>query len=399
MNRMEKCLVRKEPKGVVLIIGAWNYPVQLLLLPLVGAIAAGNTVILKPSEVSANTSNVICRYLLEYLDPRAFQIVAGAVEETTVLLREQFDHIFYTGNGAVGKIVMAAAAKHLTPVTLELGGKSPAIICPDVNVSIAASRIVWGKFYNAGQTCIAPDYVLITKDKYEAFIAACQEVLQERFGDNPQLSDSYGRLINERRLNAVKQLLDGVDPTKIITGGVIDKDDLYMSPTIVGPISPNEPGIMDEEIFGPVLPVVPVDDIDEAIRIVNSKTRNWVRKVILNNTTSGGALVNDVLMHAQELGLPFGGIGPSGLGCYHGKRSFDIFTHERATMIRSLGMESAMEIRYPPYTDDKAFVSLLLTMGLPDSFFGKIKAIIRGIKSVSNVLTKGKPVVDKSHKL
>ncbi|GAA5803071.1 hypothetical protein HPULCUR_008546 [Helicostylum pulchrum] len=395
MNAMDKCTVRKEPKGVVLIIGSWNYPIQLLLLPIVGAIAAGNCVVLKPSEVAAHTSEFIAKVLPQYLDTKTVSVVQGGVPETTALLVEEFNHIFYTGNGAVGKIVMAAASKHLTPVTLELGGKSPAIIAPDANVEVAANRILWGKFYNAGQTCIAPDYVLIPKSQVDTFIKASKKILEERYGRNPQESDSYCRIISERRFDAVKSFIDNLDSSKIITGGQTDKKDLYIAPTIVYPIASNEAGLMNEEIFGPILPIIPIEDIDEAIRIVNSKNTPLALYIyteekatyekILDNTQSGGACINDVLMHAQELALPFGGLGPSGMGSYHGAKSFETFTHERATMIKSTGLEGAMEARYPPYNDSKKILFTLLTVGLPDGFAAKIKAIFKAIGAARHI--------------
>ncbi|KAG2237428.1 hypothetical protein INT48_009557 [Thamnidium elegans] len=369
LNALDKCTVRKEPKGVVLIIGSWNYPIQLLLLPIVGAIAAGNCVVLKPSEVAAHTSEFIAKVLPEYLDTKTVSVVQGGIPETTALL--------------IGKIVMAAASKHLTPVTLELGGKSPAIIASDANIEVAASRILWGKFYNAGQSQVG------------TFIKASKKILEERYGRNPQESDSYCRIISERRYDAVKSFIDNLDSSKIIVGGQTDKKDLYIAPTIVYPIASNESGLMDEEIFGPVLPIIPIDDIDEAICIVNSKNtplalyifteEKATYKKILDNTQSGGACINDVLMHVQELALPFGGLGPSGMGSYHGAKSFETFTHERATMLKSSGREGAMQARYPPYNNNKKILFTLLTVGLPEGFAAKMKAVFRAIGAARQI--------------
>ncbi|CEP19881.1 hypothetical protein [Parasitella parasitica] len=395
MNAMDKCTIRKEPKGVVLIIGAWNYPINLILLPLVGAIAAGNCAIIKPSEVAGNTAEYIASIVPKYLDPRSFAVVQGAIEETTALLTEQFDHIFYTGNGAVGKIVMTAAAKHLTPVTLELGGKSPVIIAPDANIHTAASRIMWAKLYNGGQTCIAPDYVLIPKDKMDEFVSACRKIVKQRYGDNPQDSDSYCRIISQRRFDTLQAYLDGMDPKKIVVGGESDRNDLYIAPTVVGPVASSGHPLLDQEIFGPILPLVPVEDVEESVRIVNSKDTplalyiftddKSTREKILDSTQSGSVVVNDLLLQAQEHSMPFGGVGPSGMGSYHGIKSFETFTHERSTMIKSSGLENIMMARYPPYSESKSTLVSLLTLGLPEGFFGKVKAVINAVGSAQQV--------------
>ncbi|KAI9486215.1 MAG: Aldehyde/histidinol dehydrogenase [Benjaminiella poitrasii] len=400
INSLDKCTVRKEPKGVVLIIGAWNYPIHLLLLPVVGAIAAGNCVVLKPSEVASHTSEFVGRVLPGYLDPQAYSVVQGGVEETTALLTERFDHIFYTGNGTVGKIIMAAAAKHLTPVTLELGGKSPVIIASDASLQIAANRIIWAKLFNGGQICVAPDYVLIEKDRVDEFVDICRKIIRKRFSDDPQTSDSLCRVVNERRFNALKALIDSVeDPKKIVIGGQTDRDDLYIAPTVISPVEPAGNPLMDQEIFGPILPIVPVQDLDEAIRIVNSKDAplalyiftddKITREKILDQTQSGGVLVNDLLMHVQELALPFGGVGPSGMGSYHGIKSFETFTHERTTLVKSSGLEGVMEGRYPPYSDNKTVLFTMLTMGLPAGLIAKIKAVFVAFKSAYHVYFKG----------
>ncbi|KAI9310622.1 Aldehyde/histidinol dehydrogenase [Dichotomocladium elegans] len=396
MNSMDQTYIRKEPKGVVAVLGAWNYPVNLLLLPVVGAIAAGCCVIIKPSEVSAHTAAVMATFLPQYLDKRAYTVVNGAVEETTVLLEQRLDHIFYTGNGTVGKIVMTAAAKHLTPVTLELGGKSPAVIAPDADLEITASRLMWGKFYNCGQTCVAPDYVLITRDRVSAFIEQVTKVLRQFYSEDPQKSMSYGRIVNHRQFDRLKRLLDTIDPKSIVAGGQTDRDDLFIAPTIVTDVHINDANLMSDEIFGPILPIVPVDDIQEAIHAINSRDHPLALYIftkskktyneILDNTNSGGALINDTLMHLQELSLPFGGVGASGMGNYHGDKSFATFTHERATMVKSTRFESVMAAKYPPYTEDKEAVMNVLVYGMPDGVISKVQTLFNTCAATFRIL-------------
>ncbi|KAJ8656140.1 hypothetical protein O0I10_008153 [Lichtheimia ornata] len=394
MNRFDKTYVRKEPKGVVTVIGAWNYPINLLLIPLVGAIAAGCCVVIKPSEVAVNTANVITKELPKYLDKRAYTIVNGGPAETTVLLEQKLGHIFYTGNGTVGKIIMTAAAKTLTPVTLELGGKSPAFIAPDADFELTARRLLWGKFYNAGQTCVAPDYVMVSKDQQERFLTVLRKVVREFYTDDPQKSNSYGRIINTRQFDRLKGILDACDPNSIVTGGATNREDLYIAPTIVKDVTNDSP-LMKDELFGPILPVVPVKDMDEAIVIVNSRDHPLALYVftkssttynhILDNCNSGGVLVNDTLMHLAETSLPFGGVGGSGMGNYHGDKSFDAFTHHRATMIKSTQFDSLLATRYPPYTADKEYIMNIMVYGLPSSIGGKIKTVFRACSTAYRV--------------
>ncbi|SAL99963.1 hypothetical protein [Absidia glauca] len=398
MNALDKTIIRKEAKGVVLVIGAWNYPVNLLLMPVVGAIAAGNCVLLKPSEVSANTAAVISKFLPDYLDKRAFSFVNGGVEETTCVLEQRFDHIFYTGNGVVGKIVMKAAANHLTPVTLELGGKSPAVVAPDADLDVTANRLVWGKFFNNGQTCVAPDYVLVSKDQQEKLIVAIRKTLLNYYTANPQKSDSYGRIISTRQFDRLKGLLDHYDASQIAIGGKSDRDDLFIEPTILKSISYKDEHIMQQEIFGPILPIVPVDNMEQAIQIINVRDQPLALYIfaksassynnILDKTNSGGAVVNDTLMHLQELSLPFGGVGASGMGAYHGEKSFETFTHQRSTMIKSTGFENVLATRYPPYTDDKDTMLSFLVYGLPASASAKFKTLMTVWSATWNSLFK-----------
>lgn len=352
--------IRKEPLGAVLIIGAWNYPISLLLGPMIGAIAAGNTIVAKPSEVSAHTAALIAELGPKYLDPEAFIFVNGAVPETTKLLELKWDLIFYTGNGTVGRIVATAAAKHLTPTVLELGGKSPAIIAKDTDVQTTARRLVWGKFFNNGQTCIAPDYVLVEESVKEPVVKAMQGYIKEFFGEDPQKSDSYGRIVNG---NHFKRLTGLVAESK---GSVLahktDETDNYISPTLVTDVTADDK-LMAGEIFGPILPIMTVKNIDEAVNYINahdqplalytfSKSKATIKNV-MDRTRSGAALGNDSLMHFTVPTLPFGGVGPSGQGAYHGKQSFDTFSHHRASLTQPFGLEKALDARYPPYNAGK----------------------------------------------
>jgi aldehyde dehydrogenase (NAD+) len=351
----------REPLGVVLIIAPWNYPVQLLLSPLIGAIAAGNCVVLKPSEVAVRTSALLGRLIPQYLDTDAIATIEGGVDETTALLRERFDHILYTGNGAVARVVMAAAAKHLTPVTLELGGKSPCIVDQHVDIEVAARRIVWGKFLNAGQTCIAPDYVLVHESREGELLAAMTKTLREFYGDDPKQTPDYGRIINERHHRRLAVLLkDG----EVVTGGQADESERYIAPTILRNVKPDAPVMLDE-IFGPILPVLRVHDIDEAIRFVNQREKPLAlyvftsdaatEQAVLSQTSSGGACVNATIFHLANPELPFGGVGPSGMGAYHGRSSFELFSHHKSVLVKSTRLDPRMA--YPPYT---AFKTRLL---------------------------------------
>ncbi|KAI8354674.1 Aldehyde/histidinol dehydrogenase, partial [Blakeslea trispora] len=382
LNKTAKVIVRHEPLGVVLILGCWNYPVQLALVPLAGAIAAGNTVILKPSEISVHTAELITRLFPSYMNTNYYRIVNGGAEETTELLKHRFDHILYTGNQHVAKIVMTAAAKHLTPVTLELGGKSPAIILPDADIQLTANRISWGKFYNSGQICIAADYVLCPKSKTNALVAAFRKTLDEWYGPDPQQSKDYARIISERHVQRISDMLNKRQSGDIAIGGTIDMDDRYIAPTIVTDVNFNDPSLMSDEIFGPVLPIVPYQDLDEAIAMMSRhqpplalyvfSNNNTLIEKVLNNTRSGGVTINDCLVHQAEYAIPFGGVGASGMGSYHGAKSFDTFTHKRSMMIKKQNMEATNQARYPPYTDSK-YNLLRVVLGF-HPFMLKLKA-------------------------
>jgi aldehyde dehydrogenase (NAD+) len=347
----------REPLGVVLIIGPWNYPFQLVMGPLAGALAAGNCAVVKPSEVSASTSALLARFLPEYVDPACVRVVEGGVPETTALLATRFDHVFYTGNGTVGRIVMQAAAKHLTPVTLELGGKSPCIVDRDVDLEVAARRIAWGKFYNAGQTCVAPDYLLVHEAVHDALLDRLKATLRSFYGDDPRKSPDYGRIVNDRHhRRLVKLLASGA----LVAGGEADEADRYIAPTILRDVSPDAPA-MGEEIFGPILPVLRVAGIDEAISFVNGRDKPLALYVFSSNaevidrvvarTSSGGVTVNHAWMHLVVPGLPFGGVGESGMGAYHGRRSFDTFTHHKSVLEKGTLLDPP--IMYPPYDETK----------------------------------------------
>ncbi|XP_047400025.1 aldehyde dehydrogenase family 3 member A2 isoform X2 [Sciurus carolinensis] len=356
---LDEAYIQPEPLGVILIIGAWNYPFVLTMQPLVGAIAAGNAVIIKPSELSENTSKILAKLLPQYLDQDLYAVVNGGVEETTELLKQRFDHILYTGNAAVGKIVMEAAAKHLTPVTLELGGKSPCYIDKDCDLDIVCRRITWGKYMNCGQTCIAPDYILCEASLQNQIVQKIKETVKEFYGENIKESPDYERIINLRHFKRIRSLLEG---QKIAFGGETDEATRYIAPTILTDVDP-ETRVMQEEIFGPVLPIVPVKNADEAINFINEREKplalyvfshnNELIKRMIDKTSSGGVTGNDVIMHFTLNSLPFGGVGSSGMGAYHGKHSFDTFSHHRPCLLKSLKREGANKLRYPPNSQSK----------------------------------------------
>ncbi|MBB3062945.1 aldehyde dehydrogenase family protein [Microbulbifer rhizosphaerae] len=349
--------IQPEPLGVVLIIGAWNYPLQLLLSPLVPAIAAGNCAVVKPSELAPATSKLVTELLPRYLDNDAFACVEGAVPETTALLEQRWDHILYTGGGAVGKIVMNAAARHLTPVTLELGGKSPCIVADDANIDVAARRIAWGKFTNAGQTCVAPDYLLCTKATADRLLPAIEKAVREMFGDDPGRSADYGRIVNRRH---AQRLADYLADGDVVFGGRVEIENRYVAPTVLRNVGVQAP-VMQEEIFGPMLPVIELEDFGQVEAFVNGRekplalyvfTRNeHLADRILSHCSSGNACVNDCMMFMTAHDLPFGGVGPSGMGAYHGEHGFKTFSHFKAVMKRSYLFD--LDLRYAPFTGKK----------------------------------------------
>ena len=344
----------RDPLGVVLIIAPWNYPVQLALAPLAAAIAAGNCAALKPSELTPRVSAELARLVPRYLDPRCVAVVEGGVPETTALLAERWDHIFYTGNGRVGRVVMQAAARHLTPVTLELGGKSPCIVDADADLEIAARRITWGKFLNAGQTCVAPDYLLVHESREAELLELLAKNLREFYGADPQRSPDLARIVSDAHLDRLAKLLES---GQVVVGGRVDRNDRYVAPTLLRNVSPDSP-VMQEEIFGPILPVLSVPSMEAAIAFVNARpkplalylfTRSQaVEDAVLSRTSAGGACVNAVLWHLGNPALPFGGVGESGTGAYHGRHGFEAFSHRKGVVKRSTRAD--FKLAYPPYT-------------------------------------------------
>jgi aldehyde dehydrogenase (NAD+) len=355
VNFPATCRIYKEPYGTVLIIAPWNYPFQLVFSPLIGAIAAGNTVVIKPSEHSAHTSKVVSEIIAAVFNPGHVTVFEGDSAISTRLLRERWDYIFFTGSIAVGKIVAKAAAEHLIPTTLELGGKNPCIVNETANIPLAAKRIVWGKFINCGQTCIAPDYVLVHESVKNDFVEQCKKEIKETYGENAQQSPDYSRIINQKNF---KELLQYLDNQKLLAGGQTDLKDLYISPTLIdNPV--RESLVMKHEIFGPLLPIISYKTEDEINYIIASYEKplalyvfsnhlKFIRRIIANHSFGGGT-INDTLVHFANHRLPFGGVGHSGVGAYHGKHSFDTFTFAKGITMRYNWLD--LPVRYAPYRD------------------------------------------------
>jgi aldehyde dehydrogenase (NAD+) len=356
--------IRPEPLGVVLIIGPWNYPFQLLIAPLIGAIAAGNCAILKPSEIASNTSKVVSQMIQKHFDPAYIAVIEGGIDVSKQLLAEKFDHIFFTGGTAVGKVVMEAAAKHLTPVTLELGGKSPCIVDTDINLEHTANRIAWGKFINAGQTCIAPDYLLVNSKIKQQLLNSLQKAIQKFYGEDSEKSPDYARIINHKQFTRLTKLLQNGE---IVTGGKTNQSTCYIAPTLLDNISLEMP-VMQEEIFGPILPIIEYEDLSEAIALINEKPKPLalylfsrdqnIQQRVLNETSSGGVCINDTVMHVGVSSLPFGGVGDSGVGKYHGKASFDTFSHHKSVLKKSFLFD--LKWRYAPYAGKLDLIKRLI---------------------------------------
>jgi len=344
-----------EPLGVALVIGPWNYPMDLVIEPLVGAIAAGNCTVLKPSEIAPATAGVVSKMIADHFDPGFVTVVEGGPQEALALLAQRFDLIFYTGGSAVGRVVMEAAAKNLTPVILELGGKSPCIVEADADMDITARRITWGKFFNAGQTCIAPDYLLVNRRVKDDLLERIGGYIDRFYGPDPSVSPDYARIVSDKHFERVSKLMD---EGEIVFGGRTDAGTRYIAPTVIDEVS-FEHKVMQEEVFGPVLPVIAVDSLDEAIDIACGRekplslylfTRDKEKKKrVLRETTSGGACINDTMVHYSNPHLPFGGVGRSGSGRYHGKWSFDTFSNMKAVVDRSFHFD--IYLRYPPYAN------------------------------------------------
>lgn len=356
--------ILKEPYGVVLVLAPWNYPIQLAFSPLIGAIAAGNRVVIKPSEMTPHCAQIIADIVGQVFGEDEAQVVLGGVAETTELLKEQFDYIFFTGSTAVGKVVMRAAAEHLTPVTLELGGKSPCLIDESAQLAVAAKRIAWGKWMNAGQTCVAPDYVLVPKKLEASFLQEMKKSIEQFYSSNPQQSPDYGRIVNERHFDRLVKLMA---ETEIVCGGNYDRAERFIAPTILRGINETHP-IMQDEIFGPLLPVLTYENFDEAISFIKKRSKPLAlylftqnkdnEKKILESVSFGGGCINDTVIHLANSELPFGGVGPSGMGAYHGRLSFETFSHKKAVFKQTTMVD--VPVRYPPYKGKEGLLKFLI---------------------------------------
>jgi len=349
---LSKGFVVSEPLGTCLIISPWNYPFSLAILPLIASMAAGNCTVIKPSEISKNTETVIFEMISEYFDEKYISVFCGGPEISKELLKERFDYMFFTGGETVGKIVMKAAADNMTPITLELGGKSPCIVDENCDFQKAARRITWGKFLNAGQTCVAPDYLLVQENVKDKLITGIQKCILEFYGENPQDSRDYGRIINENHFNRLNELLK---EGEVIFGGKTNRERLYISPTLIEKI-PEDAKIMKEEIFGPLLPVLEFDQVSEAVDFINTRPKplalyvfscdkDFQRKII-SETSSGGVCINDTVVHLTASRLPFGGVGNSGFGKYHGKAGFDTLSNQKSVLHQTLLFD--IPRRFPP---------------------------------------------------
>lgn len=352
-----KSRVHWEPLGVVLIIGPWNYPFHLAMAPLVGALAAGNGAVIKPSELTPHTSSLLSQLVAKYFSADHVRVIEGGVTETTALLKEKFDHIFFTGSTAVGKIIMQAAAPTLTPVTLELGGKSPVIVTADADLDLAARRIVWGKFYNAGQTCVAPDYAYVHESVMGEFLKRVRAEIESQFGTDPQKSESLGRIVNERNHGRLTAMIQS---EKVFVGGGSDLKDLFIAPTVLRDVTWDDP-VMQEEIFGPILPVLEFSDLDSVFTTITARPKPLaaylfsssfeIHRRFTERLSFGGGCINDVLVHLGNPYLPFGGVGESGMGRYHGFESFKVFSHAKSVMRRYGWLD--LSARYAPYDERK----------------------------------------------
>jgi aldehyde dehydrogenase (NAD+) len=352
---LSKGRIVSEPLGVCLIITPWNYPFGLVMAPLISAIAAGNCVVIKPSEIAANTEQVISQMIADRFGENFVAVVSGGPEVSQQLLRHRFDHIFYTGGAQVAKIVMTAAARTLTPLTLELGGKSPCIVAEDCDLTKTARRLAWGKFLNAGQTCVAPDYVLVQRSVKAGLLTQLRASIKAFYGPDPQTSADYGRLISISHFDRVAELLrEG----RIILGGRTDRRALYISPTLIDDVPP-EGRLMDEEIFGPLLPILEYEDLSDALNFVDQRPKplalyvfsrsRVVQERVIAETSSGGVCVNDTIVHLSTPNLPFGGVGASGFGRYHGKAGFDTFSNSKSVLYQTLRFD--LPKRFPPSND------------------------------------------------
>jgi aldehyde dehydrogenase (NAD+) len=364
INFPSRDYIYKEPYGRVLIIAPWNYPYQLALCPLVSAVAAGNQIVIKPSELTPNTSSIIAKIIRKTFHEEHVKVVEGGIEVSQDLLAQRWDYIFFTGSIPVGKIIAKAAAQYLTPTTLELGGKSPCIVDETAKLKLAAKRIVWGKFLNAGQTCVAPDYILVHQDVKSKFIDFLKQEITLAYGENPEKSNDFARIVNTKNWERVKNL---IEPTKVIFGGQSTANSLYIAPTLIDE-SDIDSELMQEEIFGPLLPILTYRNKAD-IQIIFSKyekplalyvfTENDAfANEIIQKYSFGGGCINDTVIHLSNSRLPFGGVGYSGSGAYHGKFSFDTFSHKKSMIKKATWLD--LPLRYAPYNDKLALVKKLL---------------------------------------
>ncbi len=357
--------IHPEPLGLVLILGPWNYPFQLIIAPLVAAIAAGNCAVLKPSELAPATSNLLKKLCDEIFEPRFVTTVEGDAALSTSLLALKWDHIFFTGGTQIGRIILEAAAKHLTPVTLELGGKTPCIVDGECDFEVTVRRIIWGKFMNSGQTCVAPDYVLLPAGMRGQFVEQAKLEIEKFFGSDPAKSPDYSRIVSQKHLARLKSLLEG--GPQVAVGGVVQSEEKYFSPTLLVDVEWSHP-VMQGEIFGPVLPVLEYGTLNEVIELVNSQPKPLAlyffskskerTDEVLKKCSFGGGCVNDVLIHLGNPRLPFGGVGPSGMGAYHGETGFRTFSHYKSVVRRNFIFDFAF--RYPPYKEKLKLLRRLL---------------------------------------
>jgi len=364
INFPDRNFIYPQPYGVILIIGPWNYPLQLVLAPLVAAIAAGNCIVIKPSELAPATSSLISGIIRASFPSEYLAVIEGGIEESRALLKQRFDFIFFTGGSKVGRIVMKEAAENLTPIALELGGKSPAIVESDANIEVAARRIVWGKFFNAGQTCVAPDYLLVNSKISRRLLDALIRTIHKFYGDDPFGSPDFSRIINDVHFDRLAGLMsDG----HILIGGEKDRSKRYIAPTIITEISWEDP-IMQEEIFGPILPVLEFEHLDTVLEKISDRPRPLALycfssnkstcKRVLERVEFGGGCINDCVMHLLNPNLPFGGVGESGMGCYHGKYGFETFSHRKSILKKGTWMDIAL--RYPPYAGKLKWMKKIL---------------------------------------
>ncbi|HFJ9403457.1 TPA: aldehyde dehydrogenase [Bacillus paranthracis] len=354
-----KSFIMKEPYGTVLIIGPYNYPFQLLIEPLIGVIATGNCAVLKPSENTPHITSVVNELISELFDKSYVRVIEGEKETTSTLIHAPFDYIFFTGSVQVGKIVMEAAAKNLVPVTLELGGKSPVIVDKTANIDLAAKRIVWGKLLNTGQTCIAPDYMMVHSDVKEELISKMKETIVNYYGENSMQSKDYGRIVNERQFDRLASIIEQ-DKENVIFGGTSVKENLYIEPTLLEAKSWSD-ATMQDEIFGPILPILEYNQLEEAIQTINKRPKPLALYVftedkqceeeVLSRLSFGGGCINDTIFHSANSHLPFGGVGNAGIGAYHGKYSFDLFSHHKSIVKKSTKMDVSFVM--PPYSEKK----------------------------------------------